>query len=84
MTEKEKHEYFGFDRFLQVVNTKYENELLELDIRLVKESTEKTENVFSFDFVFLDNLSPKFSSLLSISISVPTIVPKTSDKIITS
>lgn len=31
MTEKEKHEYFGFDRFLQVVNTKYENELLELE-----------------------------------------------------
>lgn len=31
MTEKEKHEYFGFDRFLQVVDTKYENELLELE-----------------------------------------------------
>ena len=31
MTEKEKHEYFGFDRFLQVVNTKYVNELLELE-----------------------------------------------------
>ena len=31
MTDKEKHEYFGFDRFLQVVDTKYENELLELE-----------------------------------------------------
>lgn len=31
MTEKEKHEYFGFDRFLQVVNTKYEKELLNLE-----------------------------------------------------
>lgn len=31
MTEKEKHEYFGFDRFLQVVGTKYEKELLNLE-----------------------------------------------------
>lgn len=31
MTEKEKHEYFGFDRYLQVVNTKYEKDFLELE-----------------------------------------------------
>lgn len=31
MTEKEKHEYFGFDRFLQVMDTKYEKDLLELE-----------------------------------------------------
>lgn len=31
MTEKEKHDYFGFDRFLQVMGTKYEVELLELE-----------------------------------------------------
>lgn len=31
MTNEEKHEYLGFDRFLQVVNTKYESELLELE-----------------------------------------------------
>ena len=31
MTEKENHEYFGFDRYLQVVNTKYEKDFLELE-----------------------------------------------------
>ena len=31
MNEREKHEYLGFDRFLQVVNTKYENDLLEIE-----------------------------------------------------
>lgn len=31
MSEREKHEYLGFDRFLQVVNTKYENDLLEIE-----------------------------------------------------
>lgn len=31
MTEKEKHEYLGFDRFLQVMGTKYEKELVELE-----------------------------------------------------
>ena len=31
MNEKEKHEYFGFDRYLQVVNTKYEKDFLELE-----------------------------------------------------
>lgn len=31
MNEREKHEYSGFDRFLQVVNTKYENDLLEIE-----------------------------------------------------
>ena len=31
MTEKEKHEYFGFDRYLQVVNTKYEKDFIELE-----------------------------------------------------
>lgn len=31
MTEEEKHEYTGFDRYLQVVGTKYEKDLLELE-----------------------------------------------------
>ena len=31
MNEKEKHEYFGFDRYLQVVNMKYEKDFLELE-----------------------------------------------------
>ena len=31
MNEIEKHEYFGFDRYLQVVNTKYEKAFLELE-----------------------------------------------------
>lgn len=31
MNEREKHEYLGFDRFLQVVNAKYENDLLEIE-----------------------------------------------------
>lgn len=31
MNEKEEHEYFGFDRYLQVVNTKYEKDFLELE-----------------------------------------------------
>ena len=31
MNEKEMHEYFGFDRYLQVVNTKYEKDFLELE-----------------------------------------------------
>lgn len=31
MTNKEKHDYFGFDRYLQVVDTKYEKELLKIE-----------------------------------------------------
>lgn len=43
MTEKEKHEYFGFDRFLQVVNTKYEKELLELEKKYYNEEINDKE-----------------------------------------
>lgn len=43
MTEKEKHEYFGFDRFLQVVDTKYENELLELEKKYYNEEINDKE-----------------------------------------
>lgn len=31
MTPEERHEYYGFDRFMQVVNTKYENDFYELE-----------------------------------------------------
>lgn len=31
MTEREKHDYLCFDRFLQVVGTKYEDELVEIE-----------------------------------------------------
>lgn len=31
MTEKQIHEYYCFDRFIQVVDTKYEQELLKIE-----------------------------------------------------
>lgn len=31
MTEKEKHQYLEFDRYLQVAGTKYEKDLLEIE-----------------------------------------------------
>lgn len=36
MTEAEKHEYHGFDRFLQVVNTKYEEKFYKLEEKYMK------------------------------------------------
>lgn len=43
MTEREKHEYFGFDRFLQVVDTKYEKELLDLEKKYYNEEINDKE-----------------------------------------
>ena len=43
MNEREKHEYLGFDRFLQVVNTKYENDLLEIEKKYYNEEINDKE-----------------------------------------
>lgn len=43
MTEREKHEYFGFDRFLQVVDTKYEKDLVELEKKYYNEEITSKE-----------------------------------------
>lgn len=43
MTEKEKHEYFCFDRFLQVVDTKYEKDLIELEKKYHNEKIDDEE-----------------------------------------
>lgn len=43
MTEKEKNEYFGFDRYLQVVNTKYEAEFLEIEEKYNKKEIDIKE-----------------------------------------
>ena len=43
MTEKEKHEYLGFDRYLQVVGTKYEKELLKIEQKYYKGEIKEEE-----------------------------------------
>lgn len=43
MSEKEKHDYFGFDRFIQVVDTPYEKELLEIEKKYYNEEIDEQE-----------------------------------------
>ena len=43
MTEKEKHDYFCFDRFLIVMDTKYEEELLEIEKKYHNDEIDEEE-----------------------------------------